>query len=136
MPASLKFVVALLGCGVVGAVASGVVQRHEATSQARQVAEAITGGNVEAGEAAITRYGCGSCHIIPGIANADGRVGPSLRALARRAVIAGKRVNDPAELERWIAHPQQISPGNAMPEQSIPDRQVRDIAAYLYTLRQ
>jgi len=135
MPSSLKFVGLLLASGVVGALASGIVQHRETAAQTRRVAEAITRGSVEAGRSAITRNGCGACHIIPGVATATGRAGPSLRGLSRRAVVGGRLSNDPQNLIVWIRIPEHVSPGTAMPEQGLSDRDARDIAAYLYTLR-
>lgn len=135
MPASLKFVTLLLAAGVAGALASAIVQHREATAQTRRVAQAITGGSTEAGQSAIARNGCGACHIIPGVATATGRAGPSLRGLSRRAVIGGRLSNDPRTLISWIRAPEHVSPGTAMPEQGLSERDARDIAAYLYTLR-
>jgi cytochrome c2 len=43
--------------------------------------------------------------------------------------------NTPTNLATWIQHPQQIVPGNAMPDMGITQPQAQDIAAYLYTLR-
>ena len=45
---------------------------------------------------------CGACHEIPGIADANGQVGPPLTHFARRTVIAGMLPNTPANLVRWI----------------------------------
>ncbi len=135
MPDSLKLVAILLGLGVVGALASGIIQHRESELQAHRAAEAMTGGRVAAGQAVIARYGCGACHVIPGISEASGRVGPSLRAFALRAVIAGRLSNDPANLALWVRHPQQVVPGNAMPDQRVTAQEARDISAYLYTLR-
>jgi cytochrome c1 len=36
---------------------------------------------------------------------------------------------------KWIQHPQEIDPKNAMPDMGVTDRDAKDIAAYLYTLR-
>lgn len=90
---------------------------------------------VSVGSAEITRDACGSCHEIPGIEEAEGRVGPSLRHFASRQMIAGRLANTPANLERWLKSPQSVKPGSAMPDQSLTDRQVRDVAAYLERLR-
>ncbi len=35
-------------------------------------------GDIEAGRDAIVHYGCGACHVIPGIPNANAYVGPPL----------------------------------------------------------
>jgi cytochrome c1 len=43
--------------------------------------------------------------------------------------------NDPQSLALWVRAPEHVVPGTAMPEQPMSERQARDIAAYLYTLR-
>ncbi len=95
----------------------------------------LTGGNPEQGRERIRRYGCGTCHTIPGIATAHGLVGPPLAGVASRAYLAGKLPNSPENLVRWVQHPQQVDTRTAMPELGIGDQDARDIAAYLYTLR-
>lgn len=93
------------------------------------------GGNARAGAIEITRDACGSCHEIPGIEEAIGRVGPSLRHFGSRQMIAGRLANTPANLQRWLKAPQSIAPGNAMPDQGLTDEQARDAAAYLERLK-
>jgi cytochrome c2 len=92
-------------------------------------------GSPQNGKQLIQDFGCGSCHTIPGINNADAMVGPPLNAWSRRIYIAGLLRNTPPNLATWIEHPQQIVSGNAMPDMGITHRQAQDIAAYLYTLR-
>jgi cytochrome c1 len=92
----------------------------------------ITGGDVDRGAEAIAGRGCGSCHIIPGIDGALGKVGPDLTHVGQRAALAGSLGNDPGSLTAWIMHPQRLRPGSAMPEQGIDAREARDMAAYLY----
>ncbi|HEU4958933.1 MAG TPA: c-type cytochrome [Sphingomonas sp.] len=133
MSASLRFLVLLAGLAFVSGVAAIIVRHHQTTHQAKVTAEQLTGGDAAAGKAAILRYGCGACHEIPGIPGAQGRVGPSLDGFALRAEIAGRLSNDPSRLMRWLRHPQQVSPGNGMPDQGIGERDARNIAAYLYT---
>jgi len=43
--------------------------------------------------------------------------------------------NEPRNLVTWLRHPQEVVPGNAMPDMRLDERDARDIAAYLYTLR-
>ncbi|MDQ6732986.1 MAG: c-type cytochrome [Nitrospirota bacterium] len=93
------------------------------------------GGNAVAGKALIQSYGCGSCHLIPGIRTAKGMVGPPLFFYSRRTIIAGELPNTPDNLIRWIENPPAIEPGTAMPDLGVSDSQARDMAAYLYTLR-
>jgi cytochrome c2 len=92
-------------------------------------------GNAQHGKRLIAQFGCGSCHLIPGVENADALVGPPLNSWRKRVYIAGLLRNTPDNLQRWIQHPQQIVPNNAMPDMGISDEQAQDIAAYLYTLR-
>lgn len=94
-----------------------------------------TGGDVRIGEHLIYAYGCGSCHVVPGVAEANGTVGPTLQGFGSRYYIAGLLVNTPQNLFRWVSKPQEVDPGNAMPDLGVTERQARDIAAYLYTLR-
>ena len=98
-------------------------------------ARELTGGEPSRGKEAITRYGCGGCHEIPGVRSANGTVGPPLSRVARRAYLAGQVTNTPADMMRWIQHPQRIERGTAMPDMNVSDQDARDITAYLYTLR-
>jgi cytochrome c2 len=93
-----------------------------------------TGGDSAAGAQDLYRLGCGSCHTIPGIVGAHGRVGPSLEGIAGHSYIAGQLPNQPPDLRRWIQHPHSIHPDTLMPELGMTDAQSRDIAAYLYSL--
>jgi cytochrome c2 len=95
----------------------------------------VEGGDPKRGEASIQEYGCGSCHMIPGITGANGKVGPPLDDWSERVYIAGQVPNTTDFLIRWIEMPQAIEPGTAMPNLRVTEAQARDIAAYLYTLR-
>ena len=93
------------------------------------------GGDPEQGSIAIRRFGCGACHVIPGIPNANGRVGPSLAGIASRMYLAGQVPNQPDQMMLWITDPQKVAPGPAMPDMNVSEAEARDIAAYLHTLR-
>ena len=92
-------------------------------------------GNADHGKQLIQNYGCGACHIIPGVPRARGLVGPPLMYFADRTMIAGELPNTPPNLARWIQHPKQVEPNTAMPDLGVTQDQANDIAAYLYTLR-
>lgn len=92
-------------------------------------------GDPGAGRVIILRESCGSCHRIPGVVDADGLVGPPLTHFAQRTIIAGVLSNTPASLVLWLKTPQAVVPGSAMPDMGLTDRQARDVAAYLYTLK-
>lgn len=134
MQASVRFGWGLLVAGVVGGtLALGVVGWQRET-RSQIMAEGSTDGRTKAGKALVDRYGCGGCHEIPGIANAVGRVGPSLEGFSQRAELAGVLANRPEALVRWLQIPQAILPGNGMPDQGITPNEARDIAAYLYSV--
>jgi cytochrome c oxidase assembly factor CtaG/cytochrome c2 len=101
---------------------------------AAPTATAMTGGDPQRGRAAIRKYGCQTCHTIPGVPGADATVGPPLTQLAARGFVAG-RANSPRALIDWIRHPQRQRPASPMPEMGVTEEDSRDIAAYLYTLR-
>lgn len=96
--------------------------------------QTVAGGDVERGKLLVNAYGCGSCHIIPGISGADGVVGPPLTDWAGRQWIAGRLWNEPANLVAWLHDPQAIEPGTAMPSQGVTEVEAVHIAAFLYTL--
>jgi cytochrome c len=94
-----------------------------------------TGGNPQHGKDLIQSYGCGGCHIIPGIHTARGLVGPPLTDFGQRTMVAGELPNTPPNLVRWIQDPKSVEPKTAMPDLGLSKEQATDIAAYLYTLR-
>lgn len=91
----------------------------------------VGGGNSARGRIALTQYACQSCHLIPGVTGPQTFVGPSLDGLARRGFIAGTLPRSEANLVRWIMAPQEVKPGNAMPQLGVSERDARDMAAYL-----
>jgi cytochrome c len=100
-----------------------------------ETARALTGGDPGHGPDLIRKYGCGSCHNVPGVPGAKGMVGPPLDTIASRSYLAGQLPNTPENLMRWIRKPQDVAPGTAMPDVGVTEKDGRDIAAYLYTLR-
>ncbi len=95
---------------------------------------AMPGGDVARGELLLRDYGCHTCHVIPGVAGADSRVGPPLTAWAKRHYIAGTLTNTPENLIEWLQYPQRVEPGTAMPDMAVTEQDARDMGAYLYTL--
>lgn len=94
----------------------------------------VEGGDPERGRAAIEEYGCGSCHNIPGVDGADGRVAPGLQVWPNRAYVAGVLPNEPENVITFIQEPREVSPNSAMPNLGVSESDARDIAAYLFTL--
>ena len=114
------------------AALSGVGQHGVAASTA--VAPAPR-GDPERGRKLLAQYQCGSCHTIPGVSSAGGRQAPSLQSFGLRSYIAGRVVNRPELLERWISQPQALVPGTAMPSMGVSADHARHMAAYLLELR-
>jgi cytochrome c2 len=98
-------------------------------------AEQLTGGNVQAGKRLIKEYGCGGCHVIPGIISAVGNVGPSLTSVGGRVYIGGVLTNTPENMVRWLINPPAVDDKTAMPNVGLSEGQARNVAAYLYTLK-
>ena len=133
---SARFWLIVLAVLLIGAAAGGAA--YKAVKQKKQTQEkaiALTGGDPDHGSKLLVRYGCAGCHTIPGVPRANGLVGPSLQHIASRVYIGGVLLNNPDNLMRWLKNPPGVDPMTAMPATGLSDRDARDIAAYLYTLR-
>ncbi len=95
----------------------------------------VKDGDPQQGPAEMVRYGCGACHVIQGVPQAEGKVGPPLSGLAARGYIAGRLPFSADNLVYWIQKPQEASPGTDMPDLGVTDSAARDMAAYLLTLK-
>lgn len=104
-------------------------------SGAEETAARRTGGDPQRGKGTIKKYGCHACHSIPGVPGADALVGPPLDRIASRVYLAGRIENTPENMMKWIRTPQDVQPGTAMPNMGVSEKDARDIAAFLYTLR-
>jgi cytochrome c2 len=105
------------------------------SQDSERTAAILTGGDPHRGAAAISGYGCGTCHTIPGIADAHGLVGPPLAGIRHRTYVAGMLDNTPQNLVQWIQHPKAVNARTAMPDLGMNTKDAYDIAAYLYTDR-
>ena len=92
-------------------------------------------GDATRGKVALEQYACTTCHSIPGIVGEHAPVGPPLDRVAGRQYLAGVILNSRENMVRWLREPQAISPKTAMPDLGVTERDARDIAAYLYTLK-
>jgi cytochrome c oxidase subunit II len=88
-----------------------------------------------AGRTAFFRDQCASCHALRGTA-ASGQIGPDLTHLGSRDTIAALALpNKMQALELWLRDPQHAKPGNRMPDLGLSGPDVRNLAAYLESLR-
>jgi len=115
---------------ILAALAAGC-QNHQAQSI---IVPKMAAADDHRGSQLIASYGCGTCHVVPGVRNANGVVGPPLTQFASRVYVAGMLRNTPDNLMIWLQNPQAVVPGNAMPNMGVSTRDARDMAAYLYTL--
>lgn len=131
----LRFTYVLLALGaLMGAGVTGYLAIRGLHQDPRPPIWYVPGGDSHEGRRLIGKYGCGSCHVVPGLREARGKVGPDLTAFKRRIYIGGRIANEPENLIRWIEDPQALAPGTAMPNLGISREEARDIAAFLYTL--
>jgi FdhD protein len=115
-PAALKMILGFLCLAFLAGIISLAVQKRQSDLEEVRVATAMTGGDPKTGLTAMERHGCGACHEVPGLARADGRVGPSLDKVATRAFIAGTLPNQPAAMAQFVARPQHVQPQGGMPD--------------------
>lgn len=120
MSTRIRIASAIVACVVLGAC------------QRSRGGPVFAGGDVKRGMAAISRFGCGSCHAIAGIPGAHGQVGPPLKGISTRLYIAGMLENNPQSLMRWILDPHTVNAQTMMPNVGLKMQDAADIAAFLY----
>jgi cytochrome c len=128
---------ALRAVGWVAALATTAVIAGCSVNQADRLPAAAARahqGDPTRGQQLISTYGCGSCHVVPGVRQANGLVGPPLTSFGKRSYIAGELPNNAANLKKWIMNPTSVEPGTAMPDLGVTAVDAQDIAAYLLTL--
>jgi mono/diheme cytochrome c family protein len=91
--------------------------------------------DLERGRRAINQYACVTCHAIPGVVGPNAPVGPPLERIGARGFLGGVLPNTPENMVRWLRAPQEVNPRTAMPDLGVSERDARDIAAYLSTLK-
>lgn len=105
--------------------------REPAPAEHLRVADA----DIARGRDLVQRLGCGVCHVVPRVPGASGIVGPSLQQFGARAMIAGTLPNRPGTLAQFLRDAPSLVPTTAMPDFPLDERDARDVAAFLYSLR-
>ncbi len=78
---------------------------------------------------------CAACHTVRGTP-AQGRLGPDLTHFGSRQTIASDTLeNTPENLARWIRDPQEVKPGNKMPDLNLDEATIDQLVAYLGNLK-
>lgn len=78
------------------------------------------------------KQSCIGCHAI---GSEGGKLGPNLTNFGERLLVAGIRPNNKEELAAWLKNPQEVKPGNTMPNLNLNDEQVNALVEYLSTLK-
>lgn len=77
---------------------------------------------------------CAACHTINGIT--QGNVGPNLTHFDTRTTFAGSTLdNTPENIAKWLHDPQAVKPSAIMPNLGLSDQEIKDLVAYLTTLK-
>jgi cytochrome c oxidase subunit 2 len=88
-----------------------------------------------AGRQVFTRSACALCHTIRGT-DAGGAVGPDLTHVgSRKMIAAGTIPNTRGYLAGWVANPQGIKPGTAMPAVPLSPGELNAVVTYLQSLK-
>src|SRR5499427_5431061 len=99
-------------------------------------AQAATTDVTSKGLAVFQTSTCINCHAIRGVAGADLRVAPDLTHVGSRKQLASGMIdNTPANMRLWLKSPQHIKPGALMPDFSLTDEQLDQLASYLSSLQ-
>ena len=92
-------------------------------------------GELEAAHALFKSKGCIGCHMVPGIPEAKGTIGPDLEGLASRGQVAGVLELNVTNLTKWIQDPPAVKPGTVMPALGLSDADVKVLVVWLLTLK-
>lgn len=123
------------------AIAARVDSKETAQTEEAEASSARSGTapevlpNADRGRLAMYGYACIACHRIPGLVGPQADVGPPLAGIGARRYIAGVLTNNEDNMVRWLRHPTQVDPLTAMPDLEVTERDARDMAAYLETLK-
>jgi cytochrome c oxidase subunit 2 len=91
--------------------------------------------NVQTGRDLFLSLSCVNCHAVSGTP-ADGKFGPDLSHLMSRQTIASGMIpNNLKNLSRWVKDPQEVKPGNLMPNMQLNETELNLIVAYLSSLK-
>lgn len=98
-------------------------------------AAAPTSDEARRGMEVFMRSACIGCHTIAGTP-AQGKVGPDLTHVGgRQTIAAGMIDNTPENLARWLRNPQDVKPGNKMPNLNLSEQDISLLVAYLESLK-
>ena len=97
--------------------------------------ETLPTDNVEDGKSLFISKACTGCHVIKGIPEAQGKVGPELTYQASNVQIMGVVANTEENLKKYLKDPVKLKPGISMPNQHLTDSEIDALVAFLRTLK-
>lgn len=128
-------------CGLQhGHMALLVIAQEEADFQRWQVNQAAAAiepsmQEADAGKTVFNNKPCAACHTVRGTP-AAGTSGPDLTHVgSRQTIAAGVLETTRGSLAAWIADPQTIKPGNNMPLVPLTSDELRQVSAYMESLK-
>lgn len=95
-------------------------------------------GDANRGKQLFVQKGCTACHVVPGIPEATGTIGPNLAGIAGKPKIptaTGELENTPDNMVKWIMNPTAVKPSTQMPPLGITEAEARDLTAFMFTLK-
>lgn len=84
------------------------------------------------GGASVFAAKCLSCHAID---SSQRSLGPNLDGFANRETVAGFRPNNEEWLRKWLLDPQEVKPGNEMPNVGLTDEELDQLVEFMKTLK-
>ena len=82
-------------------------------------------------KALLLEKGCGGCHLIPGVEDAYGEAGPSLKGMkTRKRLLGGKLKNTPENMKAWLMNPGSVKSGTVMPNLGLTDEDANLMIEY------
>jgi cytochrome c oxidase subunit 2 len=103
--------------------------------QSQKAAPQPATGTAQEGQQVFMRSACVGCHTIQGTP-AQGKVGPDLTHFGSRATVAAGMLDNTREnVARWLRDPQEVKPGNLMPNLRLKEQDVELLVEYLESLK-
>ncbi|MBI4495237.1 MAG: cytochrome c oxidase subunit II [Chloroflexi bacterium] len=110
-------------------------EEFDAWVQSQQAPPSQAAGKAQEGAQVFARSACVGCHTVAGTP-AQGKIGPNLTHVGSRTSLAGAVLdNTPENLARWLRDPQEVKPGNQMPNLHLSDVDIEALVAYLESLK-
>ncbi|HWE64102.1 MAG TPA: cytochrome c oxidase subunit II [Chloroflexota bacterium] len=101
----------------------------------QQKAATPAGGPAARGAQLFSQLSCASCHAIFGTPYHQ-RIGPDLTHVgSRQTLAAGRLMNTVAGMSEWLTDPQVYKPGTLMPDAQLSPTEVKELTAYLESLK-